>query len=102
MPTRETNRQIIHWEVYSFGGIRAPDEERVHPFSFRACFQLLMNYPGSAIRIGDKFLLAHYPVSGEIRFSSFDRIEVPNHRLSQVGHQALFFEVVEQLLAGKI
>ena len=98
LPTQTENLTCLEWKVHSFGGIRAPDSERKDSTSFRGCLQYLIGHPSTAIRVGDRFLLAFYPNS-EKRYSiKSEGWEIRTFTLDEGGEQALLFQIVEQIL----
>jgi hypothetical protein len=103
LPTRNQDSTELKWKVYSFGSIRAPDSERKDPTSFRGCLKYLKGHSATAIRVGDGFLLAHYPESGKrysIRHRNGPNGDTPTYLLNEGGDQALLFHIVEQILGS--
>ena len=76
----------------------APDSERKDSTSFRGCLEYLIGHHSTAIRVGDRFLLAHYPTGGKRYSIKNKNIEIRTFTLNEGGEQALLFQFVEQIL----
>jgi hypothetical protein len=56
----------------------------------------------TAIRVGDDFLLAHYPESGKLYSIQHGDEASRSYTLEEGGEQALLLQIVEQILISGI
>jgi len=103
LPTRFQDQTPIEWKFYYFDISRAisrtPDADREARTLFQRCLKYLMGHSATAIRVGDDIWLAHYPESGEKRYSiQAGQSGSRNYTLRVGEEQALLFRIVEHIL----
>lgn len=98
LPTRNKHNTPLEWKIYSFdSSSRALDSKGTKSTAFRRYLGELRQSPLTAIRVGDVFLLAHYPEEGS-RYSVKRDDGVNVRDLDVGGEEDLLFAVVEQVL----